>query len=375
MHRRHALKTLSAFAALAALPRFALAKQTHQALVGAAWRGPKPGDPYFAGTLAADWDTLKVNIRYAVPLPGRAHDVLATPDGGLIVAAYRFGNWILRCDSQGKVMQRINLGSEGKGLSCGHATYSPDGKLVYVTGDDMPTRRGRIVVRDADTLKKLDEWDTGGTDPHQVVIDHEGHLYVGNGGVLRKPENDQRLDLATMDSSLTKLDGRTGHLLDKWQLDDRRLSLRHMAWSKPSNEAGALLGIGLQAEHDDEATRLGAPILAVFDGKKLTTPTHVADGKGYSGNVAPAHRGGFMLTSTSDKAMLWHPGIPEKLATVVDMKETYALAPWPGSDSKGGSLIATAIGLVRWHPTDKSLILPWPQPMALDNHWVLIAET
>ncbi|GIK23620.1 MAG: hypothetical protein BroJett005_30340 [Ignavibacteriota bacterium] len=38
-------------------------------------------------------------------------------------------------------------------------------------------------------------------------------------------------------------------------------------------------------------------------------------------------------------------------------------------------LNATALGLVRWHPQAEAQILRWPQPMALDNHLVLIGET
>ena len=53
--------------------------------------------------------------------------------------------------------------------------------------------------------------------------------------------------------------------------------------------------------------------------------------------------------------------------------------------SKGGSCCAfaltplarqriSALGLVRWHPSAKPLLIPWPQPMAMDNHWVLQSE-
>ena len=35
---------------------------------------------------------------------------------------------------------------------------------------------------------------------------------------------------------------------------------------------------------------------------------------------------------------------------------------------------STGLGLVRWHPSAKPMFLPWPQPMALDNHWVLVGE-
>lgn len=374
MHRRDILLAIPGLAALAALPRLALAGDTRPAVVAAAWRGPDKSDRHHAGALVADWDRRKVDIRYAVPLPGRAHDILAEPDGGLLAVAFRFGDWLLRADGQGKVMRQISLADEGERRCCGHAAYAPDRSVLYTTETDIRTGRGWISMRDPVSLKKIGEWETHGSDPHQVLTDHDGSLIVANGGVPRRPSDDKKLDLGGMDSSLVRLDGGNGRLRGQWRLDDSRLSIRHLAWSRPPAEGSALLGLALQAEHGDATRRATAPVLAVFDGDTLVVPTQTGDGVGYCGNIAPAHRGGFILTSTANKAFLWHPGIPERLAPIVEMEETYAVTAWPGSDKRGGALIATAIGLVRWHPTDKALIVPWPQPMAIDNHWELMHE-
>lgn len=372
MNRRQALLALPSLAAFAALPRLALAEDASQAVIGAVWRGPNKSDPYFAGALAADWDSRKIGIRYAAPLPSRAHGILVEADGGLLVTAYRFGDWLLRCDGQGKIVRQVSLADEGERRCCGHAAYAPDRSALYTTETDLRTGRGWISMREPSSLKKIGDWETGGKDPHQVLTDHDGSLLVANGGVPRRPADDKKLDLADMDSSLVRLDGRTGQILGQWRLDDNRLSLRHLAWNRPPAEAGALLGIALQAEHDEAARRFAAPVLAVFDGARLAAIARASDGIGYCGNIAPAHRGGFVLTSTANKAFLWHPGVPDRFTPVVEMDEAYALASWPGGDKRGGALVAAALGLVRWHPTDKPLILPWPQPMALDNHWELI---
>lgn len=375
MHRRQVLMALPSLAALAALPRLALAGAPRQAVIGAAWRGPGQSDPYRAGALVADWESRKIGVRYAVPLPGRAHDVLAEPDGGLLVVAYRFGDWLLRCDDQGGIVRQVSLADEGERRCCGHATYAPDRSALYTTETDLRTGRGWISMRDPASLKKVGEWETHGVDPHQVLTDHDGSLLVANGGVPRRPADDKKLDLSGMDSSLVRLDGRNGQLLGQWRLDDGHLSIRHIAWSRPPAEAGRLLGIALQAEHGEAARRAVAATLAVFDGTRLVLPTQAGDGIGYCGNIAPAHRGGFVLTSTANKAFLWHPGVPDRFTPIVEMEGAYAVTPWAGSDRRGGAIIATAIGLVRWHPTDKPLILPWPSPMALDNHWELMNES
>jgi hypothetical protein len=375
MHRRQALLTLPGLAALAALPRLALADSVRQATVGAAWRGPNKGDPYFAGALVADWETRKLGIRYALPLPTRPHGLLAEADGGLLAVGVRPGTWLLRCDGEGRVTQQVRIDEETSTRLNGHAVVSARGDAIYTTETDLRSGRGRIGVRDRLTLRKLAEWDTHGIDPHQLLIDHAGHLIVANGGVPRTPE-DKKYDLHRMESSLVRLDGASGRLLGQWRLDDPRLSLRHLAWSRTPAEGNDLLGIALQAEHDEAAARATAPILAVFDGERLTLPTRANDGIGYAGDIAAAHHGGFALSSNqAGRALLWHPGAADKLFPIVDMQEAYALAPWHGPGRGGGALVATALGLVRWHPQAPAQILSWPQPMALDNHWVLIGET
>lgn len=375
MHRRQALLALPALAALAALPRLALADSVRQAVVGAAWRGPNKTDPYFAGALVADWETRKLGIRYAVPLPTRPHGLLAEADGGLLAVGVRPGTWLLRCDGEGRVAQQMRVDEEGATRLNGHAVVSAKGDVLYTTETDMKSGRGRIGVRDRLTLRKLAEWDTHGIDPHQLLLDRAGHLIVANGGVPRTPE-DKKYDLHRMDSSLARLDGAGGRLLAQWRLDDPRLSLRHLAWSRTPADGDALLGIALQAEHDDAARRAAAPILAVFDGEQLIVPTRANDGIGYAGDIAAAHNGGFSLTSNqAGRALLWHPGTPDRMFPIVEMQEAYALAPWNGPGRGGGVLVATALGLVRWHPQAEAQILPWPRPMALDNHWVLIGET
>jgi hypothetical protein len=370
---------LLAAGALAALPRLALsAAEARRAIIGAAWRGPHKSDPYFAGALVADWETRKLEIRYAVPLPTRPHGLLTEADGGLLVVGVRPGTWLLRCDGKGEVTQQVRVDEESATARLnGHVVVAAKSDVLYTTETDQKTGRGKIGVRDRQSLRKLAEFDTHGIDPHQLLLDREGHLIVANGGVPRTPA-DKKLDLHRMDSSLVRLDAGNGTLLRQWRLDDPRLSMRHLAWSRSpiDGDADAILGIAIQAEHDDAARRAGAPILAVLDGEQLLVPTRANDGIGYAGDIAAAYNGGFALSSNqAGLAQLWHPGAPEKMAALVRMEEAYALASWNGPGKGGGVLVATALGLVRAHPTAGPVAIPWPKPMALDNHWVLLDES
>ncbi len=374
-----AMAALGAAGALGLAPGRALAlgADASTTLIGAAWRGPKATDTHYAGVLAADWERKKLSIRYAVALPSRPHGLLPQADGGLLVNCVRPGTWLLRCDGAGKVMQQIQLDRDKDAvLLSGHTVPSPDGATLYTTEINYRTGRGHIGVRDAATLRKQAEWDSGGIDPHQPVLDAQGHLLVANGGVLRNLA-DAKYDLQRMESALVRIDTRTGRIAQRWVLDDPRLSMRHIAWSTSAaadaSDAPRRLGVAMQAEHEDPARRAAAPILAVLEGEQLSVPSRVNDGHGYAGDITPAYNGGFAVSSNkAGLTQLWHPSMPDQLTAIVQLQEAYALTAWAGPQPGGGVLVATAPGLVRWHPSAKPAFVPWPEPMALDNHWVLM---
>lgn len=376
-----AMAALGAAGALGLAPGRALAlgadASSTTTLIGAAWRGPKATDTHYAGVLAADWERKQLTIRYAVALPSRPHGLVPQADGGLLVNCVRPGTWLLRCDGAGRVTERIQLDRDRDAvLLSGHTVPSPDGATLYTTEINYRTGRGHIGVRDAVTLRKRDEWDSGGIDPHQPVLDTQGHLLVANGGVLRNLA-DAKYDLQRMESALVRIDTRTGRIAQRWVLDDPRLSMRHIAWSTSATAAASdaprRLGVAMQAEHEDPARRAAAPILAVLEGEQLRVPSRVNDGHGYAGDITPAYNGGFAVSSNkAGLAQLWHPSMPDKLSAIVQLQEAYALTAWAGPQPGGGVLVATAPGLVRWHPSAKPAFLPWPEPMALDNHWVLM---
>ena len=373
--RRRTLQAMAAAFAATALPTQARAAAgATRAVIGAAWRGPRDSDPNFAGTLIADWEARTLSFGYTVPLPSRPHGLMAEADGGLLVCCARPGTWMLRCDGQGKLMQHIDVQGEGECRLGGHVIASANGEQLYTTETDFSTGKGKIGVRDRRSLRKIAEWDTHGLDPHQLLLDAQGHLFVANGGIPRTP-SDRKFDIHRMDASLVHIDSTNGRLLGKWKVHDPRLSLRHMAWSRAPQDPDALLGIAMQAEHDLEAERRLAPILAVFDGDSLSIPTHENDGIGYAGDIAPALHDGFALSShQADIANLWHPGLPERMRPIIELKAPYAMAGWQGAQDGGGVLVATAYGLGSWHPSTAPNLLPWPEPMALDNHWIVMAE-
>lgn len=360
-------------AALVAPPAGALAAGGERLRLGAAWRGVAETDPQQLGVLEVDWAARRVSVRWQHTLPGRAHGLLAEPDGGLVAMAMRPGVWMMRCDAEGRVAARIDLRDERADRRFdGHVVPSADGRWLYTTETDLARSEGWVGVRDRTTLRKVAEFRSHGPDPHQLLVADDGTLLLANGGLHRGPDGRKR-DLERMDASLVRLDPqRGGERRGQWRLDDPRLSLRHLAWSEPGEDGRRLLGIALQAEHDDPVRRAHAPILAVWDGERLTVPSASAEGGGYAGDIAAAAGGGFVLSAQkANRALRWSPAEPGQLTKVAELTDPCALAAW--TDGQGAVVMAGALGVGRWHPSRPGAMLAWPQGMALDNHWVVMA--
>jgi hypothetical protein len=353
MQRRHLLALL---AGSAMLPAHAEAPPLR---LGVAWRGAAEGSDHHVGILAVDWAARTLRVAGQLRVPTRPHGMFAEPDGALLVVALRPGRWLLRLAPDGSVLQRLDIADETLPRRFGgHVIASADGTRLYTTETDTHGGRGRIGVRDARTLKKLDDWDSHGVEPHQLLLDREGQVVLANGGIWRD-RDDRKVALDRMEASLVRLHGGNGALLGQWRPDDPRLSVRHLSWAEDG-----LLGVALQAEHDRAADKAAAPALAVWDGRTLQT---VPGGDGYAGDITGVPGGGFVISSAfRDTAWWWQPSAPDRLTEVAKLQRAYALA------TGSGVLVAAGRGLARWHPREAPAMLPWPAPMALDNHMVVL---
>jgi uncharacterized protein len=289
LNRREFLAAITALLGAPALAHAAssdaLDKRTAVTRLAASWQA---GHGYQVGMLSlvpAEADGL--NIAAAVDVPTRAHGLLQEPGGTLLAVARRPGDWLLRWNGEGQAVTWQWI--EPRRAFAGHVLGSADGRTLYTTEMDLDSGTGLIGVRDVATLQKRAEWPTHGIDPHQLMWDRSsretGKLIVANGGVPTQPETGRvKRKLERMDSSMVRLDARTGDLNGQWRLDDRRLSLRHLAWGEASGQP--VLGIALQAEHDDPNVKANAPVLALFDGRSLRSIPLPQAMSGYGGDIA-----------------------------------------------------------------------------------------
>ena len=367
MDRRGFLLQLGAATGLASLPAHGWTG-TSALRVAGGWR--MHTREFQVGALRVDWAQGQVELAHAVTVPSLAHALVPDSGGGYLAVATRPGTWMLRVDADGHVSHRIAMADEGDARTLdGHVIASHNGQWLYTGETDRKTGQGWFSVRDAGTLRKVAEHRTHGIDPHQILIDPQGRLVVANGGIPRTPGGDKR-NLELMNPNLALVNPVNGELLGNWSLRDKRLAPHHIAWNRPLANGALLLGIGLQAEHDDPAHRRDAPLLAIWDGENLRIPSNtVADG--YAGDVAAGPNGGFVLSAQrANRIVLWQPHEPGKLQTIGKVQNPCGL--WP-LDQEPGVAIGGGLGLARWHASEGPAMLRWPQGMSAGNHWAILA--
>jgi uncharacterized protein len=321
--------------------------------LAAAWQA---SHGYQVGILEPGTD---LGIRAAIDVPTRAHALLQEPDGTLLALARRPGDWLLRWNADGRALTWRWI--EPRRAFTGHVIS--DGRHLYTCETDLDSGAGLIGVRDAASLEKLAEWPTHGSDPHQLVWDARSHILVANGGVSTQPETGrQKRDLGRMDSSLVRLTIASGERIGQWRLDDRRLSLRHLAW----NAKGDTLGIALQAEHDDPESKDRAPVLALFDGDTLrpaATPRSLA---GYGGDVAVTSHGFAVSCPRAQGIALFTP--EGAWRGFIPLAEACALTTASDRLWAGGRSRVLALNARIAQPEADA---PIPD-IRLDNHWVIL---
>lgn len=300
----------------------------------------------------------------ALDVPARAHGLLAERDGTLLGVARRPGDWIVRW-RPGTKPAAWAWAEPGRVFN-GHLIASANGQRIYTTETDLQTGEGLVGMRDAVSLRKLAEWPTHGMDPHELLLDSSGNLWVANGGIATQPETGRtKLNLRSMDSSLVCLEPRDGALQGQWRLDDARLSLRHLAWG--SRDGQPVLGIALQAEHDDSNTRADAPVLALFDGQSVRAVDIPSPSLGgYGGTVAFAQER-FAVSCTRGHGVALFDAVGGwKGFTGLRSAGALACAPATGSLWAAGASSALRMSSS-----------PMPVAVApgirLDNHWLALA--
>ena len=243
----------------------------------------------------------QVIVQASIEVPTRAHDLVVEPGGTVLAVARRPGEWLLRWQPNAGADRVQWHWVEDDFRLNGHVVVSRDGASLLTTQTDQQTGAGQLVRRDRKSMAATQRWPTQGRDPHAMVYLPDGQLLVANGGVATLPETGRMArEPDRMDSSLVAMSDQDGRLFHAWRLEDRRLSLRHLAW-----HGSGRVAVAMQAHHDDPAQRDSAPVLAVLDVKRSelrVAPASSGMG-GYAGDVASVDGRWFVSCPRSDAVL------------------------------------------------------------------------
>ena len=234
-------------------------------LLGASLFTPKllaaQGQPLYASAAknsAGQYELLVAdepgNIHLRHRLPARAHHVEQHPKQSLLAAVGRRPEtFIDLVDYQQKrLVKRIN--SRPGYHFYGHAIFTPDGRYLITTENQITTGKGQIVIRDSlKDYQVSNQFSSAGIGPHELQLMPDAKtLVVANGGILTHPDRGrEKLNLEEMKPSLAYLSLQTGKVLEQVFMPDElhKLSIRHFDVNHQGRIAIALQYQGAKTDH------------------------------------------------------------------------------------------------------------------------------
>lgn len=291
------------------------------AFVSAAKRGKST---FSVLLLAADGTILR-----EIPLTARGHDVALHPaSGNAVVFARRPGTFAVAFNLRNASEPQIFTAAEGRHFY-GHGAFSDEGRLLYVSENDIAGARGVIGVYAVGAgYKKIGEHPSHGLGPHEIILMPDGKtLAVANGGLDTVPEaGRENLNLDAMEPSLTFVDRETGQLRAKHTLagDLKQLSIRHIA-----ADARGLIWFGAQWEGSPGETPQLIGSVGEANRLRLIPPpaSEAPDLKGYIGSMA-ASRDGRIIAASAPKAgrVVYIDAATGAVKAVSDLKDACGIA-------------------------------------------------
>lgn len=204
------------------------------------------------GVVGIDTDC---QIAWQTTMPERVHDIVVQPftrrlnhhtHRDVVVMGRRPSEsfWVLNA-ATGQVQQAIKAATDRHFY--GHACYSLDGTLLYVTENDTVHLVGKIGIYAVNKgYQKIAEFDAHGIGPHELIMHPDGEtLIIANGGIKTEKASREELNLDTMRPSLVYLNRHDGTLLEQIIPEHNQMSVRHLA---VHNDGMVVIGIQFQGE-------------------------------------------------------------------------------------------------------------------------------
>jgi len=167
---------------------------------------------------------------FTTPTGFRGHEVVVAPDRcSAVVIARRPRTSLARIRlDDGAVVDRVEA-SSGRHFY-GHGVYTDDGAHLLTTENDYEYTRGVVAVRDAATLRVVDEFGSYGIGPHEMRwLQDRRTLAIANGGIATHPDHGRsKLNIDQMQPNLVFVDIESRQLVAKLEPGHRLNSVRHI---------------------------------------------------------------------------------------------------------------------------------------------------
>lgn len=311
----------------------------------------------------------KGQLKFDTPLPGRGHGIACNPQYNHLAApARRPGTYLVIIDSKnGEVLHRLESREERHFY--GHSIYSPDGRWLYTTENDLNNNRGVIGVRDVNNgYKQMAELKAYGIGPHELNLLSDGQtLVVANGGILTRPETGRsKLNLDTMSPSLTYIDTMSGKLLEQHTLPKtlHKNSIRHFAVNQYDQVCFAM-------QYQGNANDLPQLIGLHQRGQNIqlleTPKATLKQMRNYCGSVCADASGNWFAVSSPKGNLITFWSAPDgQYVGSIDVNDGCGIA---SSQENGEFLLSSGIGDVYRYRVGSRQLNSLVELPSLNGHW------
>lgn len=130
----------------------------------------------------------------------------------------------------------------------GHAIFSLDEKFIYTTASDFEAGKGKLLKLNSHDLSLVEQFDSQGIGPHELVWQSATHIAIANTGVLTHPASGRKiLNKDNIQSNIVLFNSQTHSVDHNWQVPQLGLSARHL----DRMDDGSLV-IGCQYKKQDQ---------------------------------------------------------------------------------------------------------------------------